>query len=214
MARQTGGLSAATLYDFVLREIARLDLRGRILEAGAGQGLLTPRLARSDRVVTCADLLPRPATLPENIAWLQADLNEPLPLPAGSFDAIVCTEVIGYLENPHALFREFYRLLGAGGTLLLTMPNQESLRSYACLLLDGHFTAFRRDDHPGYITPLLRLDFERLCAHSGFSPPEFRYTDSGSLPKFPRSTWQQVFFGLPRGRLFSDNILVHAQKEA
>ncbi len=214
MARQTGGLSSATLYDFVLGEIARLDLRGRMLEAGAGRGLLTRRLVRADRVITCVDLLPRPAGLPENIAWLQADLNESLPLPAGSFDAIICTEVIGYLENPHALFRECYRLLRAGGMLLLTMPNQESLRSYACLLLDGHFTAFRRDDHPGYITPLLRLDFERLCANSGFSPPEFRYTGSGSLPKFPRQTWQRLFFGLPRGRLFSDNVLVHARKEA
>jgi SAM-dependent methyltransferase len=214
VARQTGGLSAATLYDFVLREIAQRDIRGRILEAGAGLGLLTPKLTRADRTLTCVDLLPRPTELPEDIAWLQADLNEPLPLPAASFDAIICTEVIGYLENPHALFREFHRLLRNGGALLLTMPNQESLRSYACLVIDGHFTAFRRDDHPGYITPLLRLDFERLCANSGFSPPEFRYTDSGSLPKFPRLTWQRLFFGLPRGRLFSDNVLVHARKAA
>ncbi len=40
-------------------------------------------------------------------------------------------EVIASLENPRAVFREFARLLRPNGVLLLTMPNQESLRAYS-----------------------------------------------------------------------------------
>lgn len=213
VALATGGLSSEPIYRLLLDELSARRVQGPILEAGAGIGLLTPRLLPYDSALTCVDLLPKPDTLPGNITWTVADLNAPLPFPSETFATIVCTEVVGYLENPHALFREFHRLLRPGGILLLTTPNQESLRSYACLFLEGHFMAFRHNSHPGHITALLRVDFERLCAHAGFSLPRFRYTDDGGLPKFPNVTWQKLFFGLLCGRLFSDNVLVTTTKK-
>ncbi|MBI4660981.1 MAG: methyltransferase domain-containing protein [Verrucomicrobia bacterium] len=45
-----------------------------------------------------------------------------IPLPNGSLDAILCTEVIEHVVNPMAVLAEFHRLLKPGGKLLLTAP--------------------------------------------------------------------------------------------
>ena len=101
--------------------------------------------------------------MPNEIEWIQADLNAPLPCPDASFDAIISTEVIEHLENPRAVFREFSRLLRPGGHLLLTTPNQESIRSLASLIVRGHHVAFLDESYPAHLTALVRRDMERLC---------------------------------------------------
>jgi 2-polyprenyl-3-methyl-5-hydroxy-6-metoxy-1,4-benzoquinol methylase len=141
------------------------------------------------------------------VGWIQADLNSPLPCPDASFDAIISTEVIEHLENPRAVFREFSRLLRPGGRLLLTTPNQESIRSLASLISRGHHVAFLDESYPAHLTALVRRDLERLCMETGFEPPAFWYTDSGAVPKWTSLTWQRVSGGLLRGRWFSDNLL-------
>ena len=87
------------------------------------------------------DLFPRPASLPPAIDWHQQDLNDAVDA-AGPFDTVVCSETIEHLENPRHVFRSLRRLLHPGGLLVLTMPNQESIRSYAGLIFAGHFTHF------------------------------------------------------------------------
>jgi SAM-dependent methyltransferase len=45
-----------------------------------------------------------------------------IPLPNGSLDAIVCTEVLEHVTDPPAVLDEFARLLKPGGKLFLTAP--------------------------------------------------------------------------------------------
>ena len=45
-----------------------------------------------------------------------------IPEKAGSFDAIMCTEVFEHIINPREAFTEFTRLLKKGGYLILTAP--------------------------------------------------------------------------------------------
>lgn len=203
------GTSGDPIYRTALSMASTFDLSGDVLEFGAGTGSLALQLLASGftGTMTCADILARPAGLPAGVGWIEADLNEPLPV-SGAFDAIISTEVIEHLENPRAVFREFHRLLRPGGRLLLTTPNQESIRSLAALIFRGHFVAFLDGSYPAHITALLRTDFERICVEAGFEAPRFWYTDSGGIPKIPSLCWQKVSFGLLRGRLFSDNLVV------
>lgn len=214
VAVSSGGISSEIIYRPLLKLIEAEKVRGDVLELGAGLGLLTPRLAPYSAQLTAVDLLARPEGLAEAIRWVQADMNEPLPFPAGSFDAILSVEVMGCLENPRAAYRDYYRLLRPGGLLIVAMPNQRSIRSLFCIIFGGQFASFLGPSYPGHITPLQHLDHQRICAEAGFAPPRFFYTDSGGLPKFPRMTWQKLLFGLPRGKLFSDNLQVVTRKPA
>jgi 2-polyprenyl-3-methyl-5-hydroxy-6-metoxy-1,4-benzoquinol methylase len=210
----SGGTSGAAIHRAVLSIASIVGLRGDVLEFGAGTATLVKQLICGTTFqgsVTGADILPRPACLDPKIRWIQTDLNDPLPVPSQSFDAIVSTEVIEHLENPRAVFREFHRLLRPAGTLLVSTPNQESLRSLASFALRGHFVDFLDSSYPAHITALVRKDFERICLETGFEPPKFVYTNHGGIPKFPRLAWQTLSFGGLKGRLFSDNVVVMTQ---
>ena len=213
-ALASGGTSTANIHLALLTKARELGLSGDVLDFGAGTGELTARLAASGLTLrlTAIDLLPPAVVNSQAVTWLQADLNGLVPLPAHSFDAIVSAEVIEHLENPRATFREFHRLLRPGGYLLLTTPNQESLRSLASLALRGHFVDFLDSSYPAHLTALVRRDFERIADETGFEAPAFSYTTTGAVPRLPRITWQDLSFGRLRGRRFSDNLVVVARK--
>ena len=215
-AMASGGASTEPIYRAVLSLTKALSLSGDVLDFGAGTGAMIERLLASGftGTLTGTDIVPRPIGIPDGIRWLASDLNEPLSLPTSSFDAIIATEVIEHLENPRAAFREFHRLLRPGGTLVVTTPNQESVRSLVALLARGHFVDFLDGSYPAHITALVRKDFERIAAEAGFEQPSFFYTDDGGVPRLPTVTWQAVSFGLLRGRFFSDNLLVVAHRDA
>ena len=208
------GTSSDPVYRTVLTLLATLNRTGDLLEFGAGTGNLIRQLLEAGYkgTMTGADILPRPDHLPPSVRWIQGDLNFPVSAADSTFDVIVSTEVIEHLENPRAVFREFYRLLRPGGTLLVTTPNQESIRSLAGLLIGRHFVAFHDGNYPAHITALLQRDFERICAEASLTSPDFYYTDSGGIPKLPHIRWQQVSWGLLKGRLFSDNLIMLTTK--
>ena len=216
-ARATKGTSSSTIYDLLI-DLANttIDRRASILEFGAGTGSLLKRLRASGfhGELTAADILARPHDIDDGIRWIEADLNEPLPVPNAAFDAIISTEVIEHLENPRAVFREFGRLARPGSVVLLTTPNQESVRSLLSLAVRGHFVDFLDSSYPLHITPLVRKDLGRLCAENGFEPPRFRYTTRGSLPAAPNMSWQQISAGYLTGRLFSDTVAMISWKRA
>jgi 2-polyprenyl-3-methyl-5-hydroxy-6-metoxy-1,4-benzoquinol methylase len=188
-AKCAGGTSSPSIKALILKLIRQQRFRGAALDYGAGKGELLSLLS-DEGVFTRligADILERPAELNHDIIWYQQDLNQPLNLEGELPSLLICSEVIEHLENPRAVFRELYRNLAPGGYLLLTMPNQESLRSYLGLAIGGHFTHFLGSSYPAHITALLRLDLERICKESGFSSPAFYYTDLGGGAKVASS---------------------------
>ncbi len=209
-----GGISSQAIYALVWKIIESVGLSGYVLDFGAGTGDLTRSLLASRRFANIcgADALPRPKDLPAEVRWIQSDLNDPIE--AGPFDVILGVEVIEHLENPRAVFRSLARMLKPGGALVLTTPNQESLRSYAALIAGGHFAGFLGASYPAHITALLRLDLERICAESGFTRPTFLFSNRGGVPKAPHILWQQILGPLARGRLFSDNVAMVAKRRA
>ncbi len=214
-AERSGGTSAEPIYEMIDRVIEEKGLQGSVIDFGAGRGIYTKRLAMSGRFhrVSAVDLFARPPGLPEGVEWHVGDLNEPTQLPREAFDLIVAAEVIEHLENPRALAREWFRLLRAGGILILTTPNNESWRSLAALVIKGHFSFFLGQSYPAHITALVRMDIERILSEAGFVSIAFRYSDVGWCPIF-RCPWQRVLGPLARGVRFSDNLLAVAQKPA
>jgi 2-polyprenyl-3-methyl-5-hydroxy-6-metoxy-1,4-benzoquinol methylase len=213
-AKASKGISGSVIYDSVIAHIRRLCPTGNILDFGSGTGEL---LRQIDSIglklnITAADIIPAPNDLPKHINWLRCDLNLEIPLASDSQDFIVSTEVIEHLENPRAVFREFHRILKPGAHLIVTTPNQESIRSLLSLCIGGHFVAFLDSCYPAHITALLRKDLVRISNETGFTSPQFFYTNSGGIPKFPRLHWQQISLGLLRGRFFSDNVILIVSK--
>lgn len=216
-AESSGGTSSGPILEAALSAFNVLQLKGDLLEFGAGTGelLLQLRSQGYPGRMTGADLLPRPGRLPGDIGWSQVDLNLPLSLPDESFDVIISTEVVEHLENPRFMAREFWRLLRPSGMVVLTTPNQESIRSLLALLFSGHYAAFQDSCYPAHITALLRKDLRRIFSEAGFGSASFSYTNHGHVPRLTQWTFQQISFGFLQGRWFSDNqVMVVAKPPA
>ncbi len=151
----------------------------------AGVGNLTLKLAALGRFqhIAGADILPRPESLPAAIPWHCMDLNQENRVASDSFDVVIAAEVIEHLENPREVARDWYRILAPGGTLVLSTPNNESVRSLTALVFRGHYAAFGDDSYPAHITALLRKDLIRVLGEAGFDHIRFQFTNHGGLPK-------------------------------
>jgi SAM-dependent methyltransferase len=119
--------------DEVRADIDRLKLSpsSRIVDLGCGPcGPLTFVLATVECSGTGVELSPsalrvgraRAASLGIDalLSVEEADLNEPLPFEAGSFDAAMSLDVVPHLRDRLTLFREVARLLRPGGRFLFT----------------------------------------------------------------------------------------------
>jgi 2-polyprenyl-3-methyl-5-hydroxy-6-metoxy-1,4-benzoquinol methylase len=206
----SGGTSASHLYRLFLQTALSVpNIELHVLDFGAGTGVLTNFLLTSGRHwhITAMDLMPHPDGLSPNVDWIQQDLNEPSSFPSAKFDLIVACEVIEHLENPRFISREWFRMLRPGGTIILSTPNNESLRALLSFIFRGHFTYFVDHSYPAHITALLAKDINRCLAEAGFIDIRIVYSDVGAIPALTRFTWQQTSFGLLKGCRFSDNVV-------
>ena len=111
----------------------RTTLRGaRMLDVGCGAGLLSEALAREGAHVTAIDLGPdliKIAKLHTLVSGVEVDyrltsveaLAEESP---GSFDAIVCMEMLEHVPDPGAIIAACATLLKPGGRLFLSTLNR------------------------------------------------------------------------------------------
>jgi len=99
----------------------------RILDIGCGPGNLAsfckvPSDPRLFGVDLWPDQLRQAAAKGAYEALFQVNLVDGLPFLGGSFDMIVCNEVLMYLPNGAAILAEFYRVLAPEGKLLVYNP--------------------------------------------------------------------------------------------
>ena len=99
---------------------------GRVLDVGCSGGYLAERLVARGASVVGIELDPVAAERARTICdqVLVGDVEElELPFARGTFDAIVCADLIEHLRDPAAFLTRVRPLLRPGGRLALTTPN-------------------------------------------------------------------------------------------
>lgn len=105
---------------WVAAQAALIPAGARVLDAGAGRAPYRELFAHC-RYFT-QDFGMEPTTVGEYAQLdFECDITS-IPSPDGSFDVILCTEVLEHVSDPALVFTEFRRLLASGGRVLLTAP--------------------------------------------------------------------------------------------
>lgn len=127
--RGFGTHNESTREDWLEQALREIPAGSRILDAGAGElryrkfcshlEYVSQDFAQYDGRGDAAGL--------HSGSWDQTRLDivsdiTAIPEPDGSFDAILCVEVLEHLPDPLAALREFARLLRSGGQLVVTAP--------------------------------------------------------------------------------------------
>jgi SAM-dependent methyltransferase len=139
-------------------------LRGRVLDLGCGVGYgahLCASLNIAIKQIICVDfsrdalLFAQQAYADRRIVLVQGDACR-LPFVTGSFDSVVCFEVIEHVENARALLEEVKRVLRPQGFLLISTPNKLLSSPLLSKPLNPHH---RREWYPQQFVTFLRRYF-------------------------------------------------------
>ena len=201
---------------WLVRNYLRPGPNDRILDVGCGSGVVAAALADApagsvlgidgnpDAVAFASRQYRRP-----NLRFRQGLVDE-LDLPAGSFDACVCMELLEHihLDQGRALLASLRRLLRPGGRLLITTPNYRSAWPLLEWALDrsGKVPKLVGDQHVTFFTPG-RL--RRLWADDGWRPVR-QHTCCTLAPWVAAASWPLAEALRPaEARLPFGTILVH-----
>lgn len=110
--------------------VAAVGTGKRVLDLGCRSGALTRRFLEGNSVVGLdVDPVALEKAAALGIEPVRADVEEPLPLEDGSFDAVVAGELFEHLRFPDALVGEIRRVLRPGGVLVGSVPNAFRVQS-------------------------------------------------------------------------------------
>lgn len=144
---------------------AELPRDTRVLDAGAGEAPYAELFAHCEYVT--ADW-PNSVHAGAQRAHISASL-ERLPVPAESFGAVLCTEVLEHIARPEAVLAELNRVLAPGSRICLTVPfvwplHEEPFDFYrysphalAGMLQAAGFTEVSVAPRTGFMTTLAQL---------------------------------------------------------
>jgi ubiquinone/menaquinone biosynthesis C-methylase UbiE len=113
-----------------------------ILDAGGGTGLTAQWLAGKGHRVTLVDSVAgmlefaREKAREHAFEVREGDLADLEFLPAGAFDAVICTQVLNFCPDLTAVFGGFYRVLKSPGIVFADIDN--AIRWCVIEALDGH----------------------------------------------------------------------------
>lgn len=133
----------------------------RVLDVGAGHGILAALLDALGHECTALDFVDQTACYPEvyrarPIAFQVCNVEvDPLPFPDECFDAVVCCQVLEHFTHSHLpLVREVRRVLRPGGIFEVDVPNAASFRNRSRMLRGKHIT-FDYREHYLHAQPIL-----------------------------------------------------------
>lgn len=178
-----GTANESTRITWIQRALEEVPAGHRVLDAGAGERQFR-RFCGHLEYVSQDFAQYDPALVPGGLhptSWNIEDLDivsdiTAIPEPDGSFDAVLCTEVLEHVPYPARALTELARLLRPGGLLICTAPFC-SLTHFA----PYHFhTGFSRYFYE-YVLDELGLDLVELTANGNYF--EYLAQELRRLPK-------------------------------
>lgn len=147
-------------------EIAsRLRKAKRVLDVGAGHGMLLSLLRELGHDCYAVDLFDCSSRYPEiyrrkSIPFRVCNLEiDPLPFDDGFFDAVVCCQVLEHFTHSHLhLMKEIHRVLSPTGLAEVDVPNAVCFRNRSRMLRGKHIT-FDYEEHYLYAEPVLYRNY-------------------------------------------------------
>jgi SAM-dependent methyltransferase len=182
--RPTTGLNQSYPYDseVLFRYVHAASVAtGRVLEVGCGIGYGSRAVAtlNPDVEVTAIDN-DRPSIdfarshFADASVTYDVALGERLPFPDGSFDTVICYEVVEHVLDPGVLLAEIGRILRPGGRLVGSTPNS---RIYAYRVntergsnASSHAELRRAGVWPWHVTEFDEGSVAALLSGNGFTP--------------------------------------------
>lgn len=116
------------------------------------------------------------------------DLTDPeLSFPAGSFDCVICADVLEHLRDPQTLLKKVRHWLAPHGSLVISLPNVQN-HTVLQSLLSGNWTyepaGLLDEDHVRFFT---RREIEKLQFRAGFELQQLRIAPGAGWEE-----WQQA----------------------
>lgn len=162
-----GGLDELPRYSLIIGYLAFLGGEPEVLDVGCGQGLLRARIGTMP-VSRYVGVDPTPAAVERarelsdaRTSFVVGDVSDPA-LELGSFDVVVCNEVLSVAADPVALLDRVVSLLRPGGHLLTSTwrhPGDEQLFD----LVDRRFTRVDVVDARNPGNPVARAGWRVTC---------------------------------------------------
>jgi SAM-dependent methyltransferase len=157
-------------FESTLDELFTLAAPESVLDVGCGEGVLTEQWAErlGDSKVLGVDLSD-PKLQGEwerrrrpNLAFMEGDLDQPLPFEDGAFDLAAAIEVLEHVPRPEHTVAEMARV--ARGHLLVSVPREPLWRG-----LNMARGAYLRDfgNTPGHVNHWSRRSFVDLLSRHG-----------------------------------------------
>jgi SAM-dependent methyltransferase len=164
----------------------------RPLDVGCADGYLSHLFAERGFAVTAIDAPgSRRRTIPDGIRYIEADLDCGLPTIDGTFDFVVCADILERLRDPDALLRQIRSQIADGGRLIGSLPNSDNIYFRLNVLLGRFCTRNSGLFDRTHLHYHAWDGWTRLLQRNGFRITTIRTTlapFSLSWPRLPRWT--------------------------
>jgi 2-polyprenyl-3-methyl-5-hydroxy-6-metoxy-1,4-benzoquinol methylase len=175
---------------------------GRVLDVGCGQGGTSAGLrARGASEIVGIEVMPEPAAKAAEVldrvvvAPVEAALDEDL----GTFDTILCLDVLEHLVDPAVVLERLRAISRPGGALSVSVPNARHFSLVRDLVLKGTFNygewGHRDRTHLRWFTP---RDIADTVAGAGWAVDEIAWPPlnrSAALARLTRGRSSEFLVG-------------------
>lgn len=111
--------------------------KDKILEIGAGLGILLQRINAKEKVGTETNEYALKEGKKRGITMIRNDAEKGLPFEKNSFDVIIMNEVIEHFKKPEPVVKKCFEILKPGGTIVISTPAKSF---FAHDLTESHFS--------------------------------------------------------------------------